>query len=174
MADKRRLPVIQEARRRLSEASTDAPPPWHWVPLGALVSIAVGAVLARCVWRPLQQRLVTELYQGAATREQVLRVDARLSDAARTAVLLKVALAGAVVALLSVAIGGFIVGRFGRGTNRRHGTLAGLTAMALVVLFTGRGATFTGLLGLAGLVVAGGLAGYLGARLGTWRREGTG
>src|SRR5258706_14334288 len=131
MAEKRPLPVINSAPPPPRQPGGDVQPEaaWHWIPLGAMISIAVGVVLARSFWMPFRQRLVSELYGGAATREEILRADARLSQSARDAVLFKIALAGALVALVSVVIGGFIVGRFGEGTNRRRGPLAGLAGL---------------------------------------------
>jgi hypothetical protein len=151
----------------------DASPaqPWHWIPLGALASIALGAVLSRAVFQPFMQRQVERVYGRPASRAEWERLDAHVTTATRDALQLRLALVAVAIALASVLLGGFVVGYIGRGTNRRHGTLAGITAMVLLVLLVGRSVTASGLLGYAALIPFGGLAGWLGGLAGTLLRD---
>jgi hypothetical protein len=186
MAERRRLPVIQSDARGPSSGSgsgsggspgggaPDEPteqPPWHWVPIGAVVAIAVGVVLAKSFYMPFMQRRIERVYGRLGSSAEFERVDRALAPAARDALHFELAVAAVVVALVAVAIGGFVVGRFGARTNRRHGTLAGVTAITLLVLFGGRGLTGAGVLGYMALIPFGGLAGYLGAMFGEWLRH---
>jgi hypothetical protein len=170
MATKRRLPVLNNPpsapEHAPAEGGDTPPPPWHWVPLGAMISIAVGAVLVWSFYVPFAQRLSDRVYGRLASRADYDRVDAALSTAARDAFHFKLAMAGFLVAMVSVAVGGLVVGRFGARTNARHGTLAGITAMLLLVLYAGHGTGLAALVGYIALIPFGGLVGYLGALLG--------
>lgn len=174
MADKRRLPVLQNASPPIAtdpETGKTLPPAWHWVPLGALVILGVGVILAKSFYVPFMQRQVARVYGSATTREAYDRIDAQLSDATRDALRWKLMLGAIPVAVLSVAIGGFVVGRFGARTNQRHGTLAGITAMVLLLLFAGHGArSMNEVVAYAMLVPFGGMVGYLGGLAGVFFR----
>lgn len=175
MAEKRRLPIISnsapaapgQAGSPGGGGGEEQPPPWHWVPIGALVAIVSGVLLSKSFFMPYMQRQFERVYGRPANAAEFDRIDRALPAAARDALHLRLALAAVPVALLAVALGGFVVGRFGGGrTNARHGTLAGITAMLLVVLLAGRSVTLGGLLGYMALVPFGGLVGYLGALVG--------
>src|SRR4051794_31106751 len=115
MAEKRRLPVLQDRAPAPEPPADDAPPPWHWVPIGAVVSIATGMALARSFYMPWMQRQLERVYGTVASPEAYARADARLTTDARDALMLRLSLAGLAVALVSVAVGGLVVGRFGGG-----------------------------------------------------------
>jgi hypothetical protein len=137
------------------------------VPLGALVSLLAGVVLARSFYVPFLQRRLEQVYGHPSSPAEWARLEAELPTATRDALQLQLSLAGMAVTLLSVALGGFVVGRFGANTNARHGTLAGITAVTLMVLFLGRSLTGTQLFAYLLLIPFGGLVGYLGGLAGT-------
>lgn len=170
MGEKRRLPVLQPSAAPAPEEEASTPP-WHWIPLGMVVSLVVGAVFARSFWVPFAQRSVEAVYGAGRSPEEYARIDRTLSAAARDGLQLRLALAGAVVAVLAVVLGGLVVGRFGKQTNERYGALAGLGTTLLLMLFMGRSGGVAGLLGSVLLVPLGGLGGWLGARFGVWLRE---
>lgn len=167
MAQKRRLPIIGNAPASpTDEPAESARPPWHWVPLGTLVSIATGAVLSRTLYWPFVAWQSASVYGAGASPETIARIDATLPASVRAAFELKLALGGLLVAMAAVFVGGLVVGRYGANTNQRHGTLAGISTMVLLVLFVAKSSTFIHLLAYALLVPLGGVAGALGGRLG--------
>lgn len=163
MAPRRRLPVVQN---NPDSDTNNEPPPWHWVPLGALVSLVVGAVLSRSLYVPFQQRWIERVYGHPRSVAEFRRVDAQVPQAVRTTLELELSLAAMAVATISVAIGAFVVGRFGPQTQPRHGTLAGITTMAVTVLLLWRSQQGAPLLVYAWLIPFGGVMGYLGGLAG--------
>ncbi|MFO0560102.1 MAG: hypothetical protein U0269_18955 [Polyangiales bacterium] len=157
MAEKRRLPVLQSAPSRASggdsregEARDDAPA-WHWIPLGMLSTILVGAVLARVLWVP---------YASGVVQSLGLHPSAVAMASAQS----RLALVGALVATLSTVIGGFTVGLLGsEKVNQRHGLLAGAGAMVLVGLLSGARMGAGGAIAAALMIPIGAMAGYVGA-----------
>jgi len=109
-------------------------------------------------------RIYAATYGLAPTAARVAAVRAARPFAARSAELA----AGVVplVALLAaVGLGGWFVGRFGRGTTARHGTLSGLTTAVLFWAVTGRMGALLAVVPFAMLV------GYGAARWGAHRRD---
>lgn len=134
--------------------ATDEAPAWHWIPLGMLSTILVGAVLARALWVPYASGVVAALGQHP-------------SAAAMASAQSRLALVGALVATLSTVLGGFTVGALGsEKVNQRHGLLAGGAAMVLVGLLSGARMGAGGALAAALMVPIGAMAGYVGAVLG--------
>ncbi len=175
MTEKRRLPIVQNNAPPTPPATesegASEQPPWHWVPIGALVTIVVGVVLAKSFYVPYVQRQVERVYGAVHTPEEYARVNERLATSVRDALQLRLMLAALPVALVSIFVGGFVVGRFGAKTNARHGTLAGLCATVLLVLFAGKSVTAAGALAYALLVPIGAAVSFLGARVGVWLRD---
>ncbi len=164
MAERRRLPVVQDP-----PASSDPDPhnsaAWHWVPLGALASIACGALLSRWLYMPFLQRELARTYGSNATADDVRRLDATLAPSVHHALTLRLAAGGLAVTTFAVLVGAIAVARFGDRTSPRHGALAGIVAMAMLVMFVGRGAGVVAFLTYTLLVPYGGIVGWLGARL---------
>jgi hypothetical protein len=171
MAEKRRLPVLQGGSSAPSEPAEGEQPPWHWVPIGALVTIAVGVVLAKSFYVPFVQRQIERVYGPVHTPEEYARINATLSTAVRDALQLRLMLAALPIAFISIFVGGLVVGRFGAKTNARHGTLSGITATVLLVLFAGRSVRAGEALAYAALVPFGALVSWFGARVGVFLRE---
>ena len=141
MAEKRRLPVIPSGDAPADVPGEEPPPPWHWVPLGAVIMIGVGAVLAKSFYVPYVQRCVG---RGVRSPSHDARVRPDRSAAERFGAPIRCTgnCSGARFrsrCSLSPS-GDFVVGRFGARTNQRHGTLAGIAAMVLLLVFAGRGA----------------------------------
>ncbi len=141
----------------------EARPPWHWVPLGTTVSVVCFALLASAA-AAVSIRIYAATYGLAPTPISIAAVRAAQPLAARGAEML----AGMVplgALLASVALGGWFVGRFGRGTTARHGTLSGLTTSLLFWAVAGR---MGALLAVVPFAMA---VGYGAARWGTARRD---
>ncbi|MEI8256873.1 MAG: hypothetical protein WCJ30_14465 [Deltaproteobacteria bacterium] len=171
MAEKRRLPVLSNAPE-VSDAPDENPqPPWHWVPLGALITIAVGVVLAKSFYVPFVQRQIERVYGVLRTPDDYARVNASLPTAVRDALQLRLMLGALPLAVVSLFAGGLAAGRFGARTNARHGTLAGITATTLLVVFAGRSARATEALAYAVLIPVGAVVGWIGARVGVFLRD---
>ncbi len=177
MAEKRRLPVLSnspevtDGPKATEPTDENPPPPWHWVPLGALITIAVGVVLAKSFYVPFVQRQVERVYGALRTPEEYTRVNATLPTAVRDALQLRLMLGALPVAVVSLFVGGLAVGRFGARTNARHGTLAGITATTLLVVFAGRSLRATEALAYAVIIPIGALVGWIGARVGVFLRD---
>jgi flagellar biosynthesis protein FliQ len=173
VAEKRRLPVLQNAPTPSPSeggADGDTQPAWHWVPIGALVTIAVGVVLAKSFYVPYVQRQIERVYGAVRTPEEYARVNEHLATSVRDALQLRLMLAALPVAIVAMFVGGFVVGRFGAKTNARHGTLSGIASMVLLVLFAGRSVNASGAIAYALLVPIGALVSWFGARIGLWLR----
>jgi hypothetical protein len=169
---KRRLPIVQNNPSAPAGGGEDTPPPpWHWVPLGAFVSLLAGAALARLLYVPFMQRQIERVYGRPSSPAEFARIHERLPASTRHALQLQLSLAGLAVAMVAVFLGGFVVGRFGARTNPRHATLAGASALTLMVLFIGRGLTALQLVAYLVVIPLGGLVSYLGGRAGTALRE---
>lgn len=171
MAEKRRLPVLQSTAPTTESDDDNPPPPWHWVPIGALVTIAVGVVLAKSFYVPFVQRQIERVYGPLHTPEEYARVNATLSTSVRDALQFRLMLGALPVAIAAVFVGGFVTGRFGARTNARHGTLAGITATTLLVLFAGHSVRATEAMAYAALIPFGAVTGFLGARIGVFFRD---
>lgn len=168
-APRRHLPVLQTPK-----AAASAPvgargegeatqPPWHWVPLGTTLSVLTFALFASGAAR-VSTRIYAATYGAHPTAAEVAAVRAARPVAARGAEL-AAGLVPLAALLAAVALGGWFVGRFGRGTSARHGTLSGLTTAVLFWAVTGR---MGALLAVVPVAMA---VGYGAARWGVWRRD---
>lgn len=164
MAARRHLPVLQQRPQSAPEAlpdRADEPPPWHWIPMGTVVSVVAFALLAQGA-AALSLRALATVYPANAKPADIAAVRARIPLRANAMELL----AGTVPALtflLAVALGGFVVGRYGPQTNHRHGVLSGACTALLVWFVTGRVTAMLLMIPLA-MLAAGGAA-RLGVRL---------
>lgn len=136
---KRHLPVLREPaaagpQGAAPDASAD-PPPWHWIPLGTVISVVSFALLAQGAAR-LAVAVLGRVYPPNATAAQIAAL--RAADPTRARGHELVAGAIPVVALLlSVALGAFVIGRYGDRTNQRHGTLSGAVTALVFWAVTG-------------------------------------
>lgn len=162
MAARRHLPVLQQAPAPTPPPDRmDEPPPWHWIPMGTVVSVVAFALLAQAA-ASLSLRALAVVYRPGATTAEIAAVRAREPLRANAMELL----AGAVPAatfLLAVALGGFVVGRYGPQTNHRHGVLSGACTALLCWLLTGRMTVMLVMVPLA--MLAAGAAARWGVRL---------
>lgn len=163
---RRHLPVLpsapQPAPAAAPEGAPEEPPPWHWIPLGTVVSVVAFALLAQGA-AALSSRLLARVYPPHATPAEMAAIRAADPAAARTELL-----AGAVpmaALLASVALGGYVVGRYGARTNARHGTLSGACTAVLFWAVTGR------LWAMLAMVPLAMVAGWAAARGGVAVRE---
>ncbi|MBI5515403.1 MAG: hypothetical protein HY909_16610 [Deltaproteobacteria bacterium] len=150
---RRHLPVVNSPPPRApdppSEGAPSEPPPWHWVPLGTVVSVVAFARLAPGVVWLLRALLGSAPRAGAGV--------AALAGALSLAAM-----------LLSIALGGFVLGRYGPETNPRHGTLSGACTAALLWAVTGRAWFLLALVPLGMLVGWAGALGGVRARKNRW------
>lgn len=143
MAARRHLPVLPNhpppkapTSHPTSSETDEKPPPWHWIPLGTVVSVVTFALLAQGA-AALSVRALARVYGASATAATIARVRAERPFDARAAEL--VAGISPVVALsAAVSLGGFFIGRYGDRTNPRHGTLSGALTALLFWAVTGR------------------------------------
>lgn len=167
MSTRRHLPILRDAAPATVPASpadeaASEPPPWHWIPLGTTVSLVGFGLLAQGA-AALSVRLLGRVYPLGATAAQVAHIRAAHPAAARS-VELTAALIPLLTLLLSVAVGSYVVGRRGNGTNARHGMLSGGLTVLIFWAVTGR------LWSLLALVPVAMAVGYFSARWGVARR----
>ncbi len=167
MSTRRHLPILRDtAPVSAPVAPTDdtaaEPPPWHWIPLGTTVSLVGFGLLAQGA-ATLSVRLLGRIYPLGATAAQVAYIRAAHPATARS-VELTAALIPLFTLLLAVAVGAYVVGRRGDGTNVRHGMLSGGLTVLVFWAVTGR------LWSLLALVPVAMWVGYLGAKWGVARR----
>ena len=67
MATRRHLPILQSSPAPApapvaAEGGADEPPPWHWIPLGSVVSVVAFALLAQGA-ATLSTRILARVYR---------------------------------------------------------------------------------------------------------------
>lgn len=167
MSTRRHLPILRDAAPATAPSSpadeaASEPPPWHWIPLGTTVSLVGFGLLAQGA-AALSVRLLGRVYPMGATAAQVAHIRAAHPATARS-VELTAALIPLFTLMLAVAVGSYVLGRRGDGTNARHGMLSGGLTVLVFWAVTGR------LWSLLALVPVAMGVGYLGARWGVARR----
>lgn len=164
MPPRRHLPVLSPAPAAPpSEAAAEPPPPWHWIPLGSVVSLLALIPLGPVVQRGMRAALEIA-YPAGVTAAQLATLRRGAPGRGVAAELLAVTVpVGAV--LLCVALGGYVVGRRGERTNHRHGILSGACTALLCGALSGSVVATLALVPLAMLV------GGVSARVGVNRRE---
>lgn len=130
---RRHLTVLPTAPK--ASEHTDDPPAWHWIPLGTVVSVVVFALLAQGAAK-LAVMLLAKVYPPGASAAQITLI--RASDPVRAR---GYELAAGVIPvaglLLSVALGAYVIGRYGDRTNNRHGMLSGAVTALVFWAVTG-------------------------------------
>jgi hypothetical protein len=133
VAGKRRLPVLQEANE-----SSPPRPRWQWTLFTGLLILVVWVCLAWLA-APLTGAIL-RANVGPADGEQEL---ARRLEAAGPAMLTRIAMQTAAmqtaVALLSTAIAGYVIGKWGPGRGLLESAAAGAGVATLVVAVALRG-----------------------------------
>lgn len=133
MADRKRLPVLQEPRAAAPEPPTedDARPPWQWVGFGVVAIFAVWLPLAYAA-QAITARVLSGRFGDAAPAEIGERL-AQMTGGERMRLTATMALPHVLALALASFAGGLLVGRFGARTGVREAALAGGSA-ALVAL----------------------------------------
>jgi hypothetical protein len=167
MTERRRLPVLQEPKRPPEPAPPGDPegddrerPPWHWVSFGVVAIFAVWLPLAYAA-QALSARIVAHTFGDAGQDDVAVRL-ARMSDAERMRLSLTFALPHVLALALASIAGGFLVGRFGKGTGMREAASAGagVALLALALSLRSAGVSWSS---LVTIVVAVGFAAWGGA-----------
>jgi hypothetical protein len=138
MAARRHLPVLQTPPKTPvaeSPATQQDPPPWHWIPLGTVVSVVTFALLAQGAGA-LAARVLARVYPAHATASQIADIHRLRPTASYGAELLAGTLSASAL-LAAIALGGYFIGRYGTHTNQRHGTLSGACTALLFWAVTG-------------------------------------
>ena len=166
---RRHLPIVNNSSPAPAsgpapgQEAESEPPPWHWIPLGTVVSVVVFALLAQGAGK-LAVHALGRVYRPGMSPAEMAAVRAAHPAEARTAEILAGGIP-VVTLLLAVALGGYTIGRYGPRTNARHGTLSGACTGLLLWAVTGR------LWAMLAVVPVAMLAGYLGARGGVHVRD---
>lgn len=159
---RRHLPVLNTPAPAPPAPPAEAenePPPWHWIPMGTVISVVAFALLAQGA-AALAVRLLARVYPPNSTAAQMAAIRAARGASATTTELAAGMIPLATL-LASVGLGGYVIGRYGERTNERHGMLSGLCTAVLFWAVTGR-------LGVMLAVVPFAMgAGWLAARGGT-------
>jgi hypothetical protein len=132
VAERRRLPVIQEAPPPPGDApgDDDARPPWHWVGFGTVAIFATWLILA-AVAGAVVKRAIAPWVGAAQTPAEIASRLATMSADERMR-LAAVQMIPHVFALaLASFAGGLLVGKFGAGTGPREAAMSGF-ATALI------------------------------------------
>ena len=141
-APRRHLPILQTAPAKAPaapsadpNAAPEEPPPWHWIPLGTVVSGVTCALLAPGAGA-LSARALARVYPPGSNAQQVAAIQRAHPSAAYGAELLAGAIS-TLALLAAVGLGGYFIGRYGSRTNARHGTLSGACTALLFWAVTG-------------------------------------
>ena len=160
MATRRHLPILQSSPApapAAAEGGADEPPPWHWIPLGSVVSVVAFALLAQGA-ASLATRILARVYRPNLSVADIAAIR-RASPASAYATELVAGSVPLLALLASVGLGGYFIGRYGARTNARHGTLSGACTALLFWLVTGR---LTTMLAVVPFAMAAGWAAAVG------------
>jgi hypothetical protein len=163
MPPRRHLPVLPAAPAAPPPEAPSEPPPWHWIPLGSVVSLVALIPIGPAVQRVMRAALEVA-YPAGATAAQLAALRRASPGRGLAAEVLAVLVPVAAV-LLCVGLGGYVVGRRGERTNHRHGVLSGACTALLCGALSGSVVATLVLVPLAML------AGGVSARVGVRRRE---
>jgi hypothetical protein len=136
---RRHLPVLNTpapAAPAPTPAADNDPPPWHWIPMGTVVSVVTFALLAQGA-AALVAKLLARVYPPHSTAAQMAAIRAARGTSA-VATELVAGMIPLVTLLAAVGLGGYVIGRYGERTNERHGTLSGLCTAVLFWAVPGR------------------------------------
>jgi hypothetical protein len=174
MAERRRLPVIQNAQKSAPEPEqaddeNEPRPPWHWVGFGTVAILAVWLLLSYAAGA-VAARVMAARFGADASEEQIRVAMAAMDASERTRLMATIALPNVLALALAAFAGGVIIGRFGTGTGAKEGARSGGVVAAIVTIVAWRGINMASVVTFVViLAVAMGFAAW-GARLGASRR----
>jgi hypothetical protein len=172
VAERRRLPVLQEPKRTTSEEDVPERPPWHWIGFGAIAIFAVWLPLAY-VGGHVSRSSMTARFGSNASKEEVDLAVAAMSAGERARLMATIALPSILALALASFAGGVLVGRFGLGHGPRSAAAAGGVTALIASIMAWSGFTLQAVVGaLVTFAVAMGFAAW-GGRLGASRRPKT-
>lgn len=143
MTERRRLPVLNQPPEAggggAPEGEEDeSRPPWQWIGFGVVAIFAAWLPLAAAAGA-LARRAFQATFADGATEADIARALGEMSSGER----LRFTLSQAVPQVLALALaafgGGFLVGRFGKGTRPREAALAGGATALMATALTVRG-----------------------------------
>lgn len=170
MAERRRLPVLQNTPPSPAAEEDEARPPWHWVGFGTVAIFAAWLPLAY-VGGALSARVMTARFGPNASRDAIELALASMASSERARLMAIVALPGILALGLAAFAGGIVVGRFGSGTGAREAAVAGGTTALIASILAWTGPSLAALFGLVvTFAVAIAFAAW-GGRLGASRRS---
>lgn len=177
MAERRRLPVLQNTPSPASGAARDDDepprPPWHWVGFGTVAIFAAWLPLAY-VGGAISAKVMASRFGADASKEAIDLALSSMTPGERARLMATVALPAVVGLALAAFGGGVVVGRFGSGTGAREAAWAGAVAAFIASAMAWSGLTTSSLLAAAvTFAVAVGFAAW-GGRLGVSRRAKSG
>jgi hypothetical protein len=145
MADRRRLPVVQDPPRKEGagapagqdgqDADDEARPPWHWIGFGVVAIFAAWLPLAAGA-TALARRAFDATFGAGASEVDVTHALAAMTSGERVRFTLTQALPQAAALGLAAFAGGFLVGRFGNGTGPREAALSGFATALMAAALT--------------------------------------
>ena len=173
MAERRRLPVIQTPAPKGEDEDDEARPPWHWIGFGTVAIFAAWLPLAYLAGA-IVRRAVEPYVGAAASAEDYAARYAALSAGDRARVAAIQWLPHALAFAIATFAGGFLVGRFGKGTRPREAAASGAATSVIALTIAaggGIGSIGAGVVMIAVVVLlAVGFAAW-GGRVGVARRK---
>lgn len=176
MAERRRLPVLQNQPQRASPsdgAGADdegvARPPWHWIGFGTVAIFAAWLPLAY-VAGAASAKVMASRFGADASKEAVELALSTMSSGERARLVATVALPGALGLAVAAFAGGVVVGRFGGGAGAREAAYSGAVTALIASAIAWTGPTASSIIAaLVTTTLAVGFAAW-GGRLGRARR----
>jgi tRNA-(ms[2]io[6]A)-hydroxylase len=142
VTERRRLPVVQpppKAEERNENDDEGEPrPPWHWIGFGTVAIFGAWLPLAYLAGAVVKRAV--EPYVGiAANAEEYAARYAVLGPGDRVRLAAIQLIPHAIAFSLAAFAGGFLVGRFGKGTRPREAAAAGATTALIALGITAGG-----------------------------------
>lgn len=125
MAERRRLPVLQQPKKPAGEdADDETRPPWHWVGFGTVVIFAAWLPLTY-IAQVVVARVLAQRFGADLSEDQMTVAVASLDARERFRLMATLALPHSFALGMASFAGGFLVGRFGARTTMREAAWAG-------------------------------------------------
>lgn len=149
----------------------EARPPWHWIGFGVVAIFASWLPLAAGA-SALARRAFEAAFGAGASEADVARALSAMTSFERTRFTLSQALPQAAALGLAAFAGGFLVGRFGRGTGPREAAISGFATALMAAALAAKGLELGWVTAVTLLVTALLATGFsaLGGRAGAKRR----
>ncbi|HEY8080239.1 MAG TPA: hypothetical protein VIF62_39185 [Labilithrix sp.] len=172
MAERRRLPVIQSPPKNEDDGEEDRPP-WQWIGFGTVAIFAAWLPLAYLAGAVVKHA-VEPYVGGAVTPEEYAARYAALAPDVRVRLAAIQWIPHALAFAMAAFAGGFLVGRFGKGTRPREAAAAGAATAVIALGIAAGGGIGSIVAGLVMIVVVALLAiGFAawGGKVGVARRK---